>query len=545
MSVRSGFFNSIAGDRKYNAKFFAEFFGSLIGNGVFPNPSTGLQVMSNNDMTVTVNPGKGWIEGYIVNNDDDHILQIEPADGVLNRIDRVVLRWDSTDREIRIEVKKGAFASIPVAPSLQRDADAYELGIADIAVNKGVTRISQATITDLRLNGDICGIVHGLIDQIDPTTIFNQYMSWLDEKKFEFNNTMDDLQSEFDIWLNSIKDILDENVAGNLLSMIENLGLEIDNLDGRKVEKEANKGLSTNDYTNEDKNKLEGIAVGANNYVHPTTAGNKHIPAGGATGQVLGYGGSSGTAAWIPPVGNFNVQEFTSSGNWIKPEGAKLILIQLLGAGGGGGGGARSATESHTARGGSGGGGGAYFEILINANLLPATVPVLVGAGGSGGAPAGASAADGNDGGVGGDSSFYTRYVAAGGSKGNKGMRNTDVAKSGDVQNMLNIDYFKGASGGGTLSTGAANGSDSFFGGAGGGGGSGSGNPGAVGGVQLLSGFGSGGIGGNYNSAAVSAGGEGAIGCGGGGGHSKGTANAVSPGAGGRGGNGLVRIYAW
>ncbi|AOT70679.1 hypothetical protein [Geosporobacter ferrireducens] len=47
-----------------------------------------------------------------------------------------------------------------------------------------------------------------------------------------------------------------------------------------------------------DKAKLEGIGAGANNYVHPTTAGNKHIPTGGATGQVLKYGGSSGTASW-------------------------------------------------------------------------------------------------------------------------------------------------------------------------------------------------------------------------------------------------------
>ena len=33
-------------------------------------------------------------------------------------------------------------------------------------------------------------------------------------------------------------------------------------------------------------------------YTHPTTAGNKHIPSGGSTGQILVYGGSSGTAAW-------------------------------------------------------------------------------------------------------------------------------------------------------------------------------------------------------------------------------------------------------
>lgn len=46
-----------------------------------------------------------------------------------------------------------------------------------------------------------------------------------------------------------------------------------------------------------DKTKLDGIATGANKYIHPTTAGNKHIPTGGATGQILGHS-ESGTAEW-------------------------------------------------------------------------------------------------------------------------------------------------------------------------------------------------------------------------------------------------------
>lgn len=84
-----------------------------------------------------------------------------------------------------------------------------------------------------------------------------------------------------------------------------------------KVDKVDGKGLSANDFTSALKTKLEGITTGAtkveksttngnvkiNNiettvYSHPTSAGNKHIPAGGAAGQSLVYGGSSGTATW-------------------------------------------------------------------------------------------------------------------------------------------------------------------------------------------------------------------------------------------------------
>lgn len=49
--------------------------------------------------------------------------------------------------------------------------------------------------------------------------------------------------------------------------------------------------------SSEDKTKLDGIATGANKYVHPTTSGNKHIPSGGSAGQVLKWS-ADGVAVW-------------------------------------------------------------------------------------------------------------------------------------------------------------------------------------------------------------------------------------------------------
>ena len=63
-------------------------------------------------------------------------------------------------------------------------------------------------------------------------------------------------------------------------------------LDG-KVDKVTGKGLSTNDYTTGEKNKLAGLS----NYTHPTSSGNKHIPAGGSAGQFLKWS-ADGTAVW-------------------------------------------------------------------------------------------------------------------------------------------------------------------------------------------------------------------------------------------------------
>lgn len=75
-----------------------------------------------------------------------------------------------------------------------------------------------------------------------------------------------------------------------------------------KVDKVEGKELSSNDFTDAYKTKLDGIAENANNYVHPTTSGNKHIPAGGSSGQILRWE-SDGTAIW----GNDNNTVYTEA----------------------------------------------------------------------------------------------------------------------------------------------------------------------------------------------------------------------------------------
>ena len=250
MAEKSGFFNSVNGDRRYKADFFAEYFASFIGNGIFPNPSTGIQVVSNANMSVTIKAGKAWISGYYYCNDSDLVLNLDNADGVLNRIDKVVLQFHTVNRTIVAKVNKGLAASTPTAPILQRDANIYELGIADIYIGKGVLSISQANITDLRLDSTKCGIVHGTIDQVDTTTLFNQYQTWLAEKKSNYDTDMASwtaqkksdyetwynatilaeqneidtmelqMQDDFEVWFASVKTILDGDAVGNLTNKI-------------------------------------------------------------------------------------------------------------------------------------------------------------------------------------------------------------------------------------------------------------------------------------------------------------------------------------
>lgn len=227
MAVRSSFFNSVNGDRRYKSNHFAEYFASFIANGIFPNPSNTLQVYEKTNMTVTVKPGKGWINGYFAINEYDYDLTLDNADGILNRIDRIVLRLDFNVRAISIAVKKGVFASTPVAPTLQRDADAHELALADVYVTKGATTVKQSNITDQRLNNALCGVVHGTVSQVDTTTIFNQYSAWFSETtgktESEINQWQLTVKAEFDQWFASIQNILDGDVAANLAARITTL----------------------------------------------------------------------------------------------------------------------------------------------------------------------------------------------------------------------------------------------------------------------------------------------------------------------------------
>lgn len=234
---KSSFFNSVNGDRKYKAEDFANFFNSLVTNGVFPNPSSNVQVLANNNMTVTIKVGKAWINGYCYYNDSDFVLPISVADGVLNRIDRVVLRLDTAGRAIKAVIKKGVFASTPIAKDLQRDADGFELGLADIYIGKGVTSISQVNITDLRMNTSLCGWVNSLI-QADTTAIFNQFQAWYNTQTAKYQTDMDSTENQyksdmvskeqefinqFNTWFNSVKGILGTDVAGNLQNEIDTL----------------------------------------------------------------------------------------------------------------------------------------------------------------------------------------------------------------------------------------------------------------------------------------------------------------------------------
>lgn len=241
--IRSFPFNAVydangVPDRAYLAEDFARYFAKFIGTGVYPNPATGLQVVAiDNNMQIRIKKGDGYILGRDFENTDDYIIQLDVADGVLSRIDRVVLRLDYLKRDIIPVLKKGNYASSPIAPVLQRDADAYEIALADVYIKNGVIKINQSDITDTRLNKELCGIVHGVVNQVDTTEIFRQFQSWFSEQKTisenEFNDWLNKFKEingqRFNEWIEDLKNSLDpnEDIAAQLQFQISNNKLDI------------------------------------------------------------------------------------------------------------------------------------------------------------------------------------------------------------------------------------------------------------------------------------------------------------------------------
>lgn len=168
-------FNAIDHDRVYKAEDWAWYFATFIANGVFPKPSDGLQVIAYSGMEIKVNAGYAFINGYAYRNPASQTITLDTAEGAQNRVDRVVVRWDLTQRDIYLAVLKGTPSAKPQATAVTRTTEIWELALADIYVGKGVTEIRTANITDKRFNSSVCGIVKGTVEEIDASVLTKQF----------------------------------------------------------------------------------------------------------------------------------------------------------------------------------------------------------------------------------------------------------------------------------------------------------------------------------------------------------------------------------
>lgn len=323
---RCGFFDAnLVGeeyDRVYLAAQFAAYFASFIGNGVFGGKSNELQVLAmvNPSMQITASGGQGWINGYWYENTDDLYLPIEVADGVLNRIDSIVLRLGFSERNMWLAVKKGTLSANPSPPELTRSADYYELQLATISVKAGAVNIKQSDITDTRLDADVCGLVVGLVQQFDTTAFGRQLETFITEYIAQANvdyeayiDSLDDLkvlaQAAYQTYLEYLNNLKVQGRCayedyliwlGNLrTSSTEEIQALLDQLRGL-ISTEVASALSQRIETLENQVPTEQIAEmthGLGSYVHCDTYEFEY----GAGVQNAGEGPAGGGALTSTP----------------------------------------------------------------------------------------------------------------------------------------------------------------------------------------------------------------------------------------------------
>lgn len=214
MTIRAGFFNSVNGDRLYNAADMNMPYKKLISNGVISDTSSALQVTAGSGLTVNVQPGSGLFgDGWAVN-DAPIALTLDAAHSTLNRIDLIVIRRDDNEdvRDAGVFIKKGTPASSPTAPAVERSTYIKEYALAEVYVAKQAKAVTQANITDTRPDTTRCGWATGLIQQVDTSTLFAQ---WQAAYKEQFDENTD----AFNTWWASVRTILqnDESAAAQIL----------------------------------------------------------------------------------------------------------------------------------------------------------------------------------------------------------------------------------------------------------------------------------------------------------------------------------------
>jgi len=201
-------------------------------------------------LKVNLSPGLAWLrierfKGTVFANLKDIEIPITIPHPVNTRIDRIVIRYDVLLGDIFPAIYDGVPSNNPQPIELERNENGIEIGIWDIRVPPGTLEITAEHITDIRLNEALCGVMRDgvtgiptqqLIDawwvffgraQSDATAEYNKFVEWLNDYKVsiidDIGTWKDETTTDVTEWIETIKDILDEEAASRLLLMIQKL----------------------------------------------------------------------------------------------------------------------------------------------------------------------------------------------------------------------------------------------------------------------------------------------------------------------------------
>lgn len=217
MALTSGFFNSLSGDRKYNADQFNAIFDGILNDGVLyvmdlfrVTPGTGLQVL--------VGTGRAWFNQTWTLNDAAYPINLAVADPSLARKDAIVLEVNKNTsvRANSLKVIKGTPSTSPSNPTTNSPTDplcAHHV-IAYVTVPAGATSIVAENITN-NIGTSLFPFISASANA-SLTDMSYIYQEWTTQ----FNNTLAFWQNEFNTWYSQIQVTVSEKIVTNLQNQI-------------------------------------------------------------------------------------------------------------------------------------------------------------------------------------------------------------------------------------------------------------------------------------------------------------------------------------
>lgn len=204
MSLTFGFFDSVNGDRKYNAQQMSAIFDGIINDGVFDSVGEIFAVSPVSGMNIKVGTGRAWFDHTWTYNDTDYPLTVSAAESALTRIDAIVLEVDNDTaaRANTLKIVNGVPALLPERPMLTSTDTCHQHALAYVTVPAGTETITKSMI-ESTVGTEETPFVTGILE---TTTVESLWTTW---------------EGEFEEWFDRVKDQLSTDAAGNLQNQID------------------------------------------------------------------------------------------------------------------------------------------------------------------------------------------------------------------------------------------------------------------------------------------------------------------------------------
>ena len=187
-------------------------------SGVY-SKETNFAVSTTGTRQITVAPGLAWInyddfKGVSVCSREENVLTVPEADNILNRVDRVVLQFDTSENITAIKLKIGTPAVAAQPPDILQNHNQYELGLCTISVPAGSTAVTVADIYDTRADETVCGVMRDGVTGIPAATLIKKLRDEID--KVDSGSFYD--KTETDALLNALRNQVNKKISSAISS---------------------------------------------------------------------------------------------------------------------------------------------------------------------------------------------------------------------------------------------------------------------------------------------------------------------------------------